>query len=150
MFPSARDRGLPLRTLHEDDMRCVEFLYGQRTLVPPTVELSSVAPDTGPVTGGNEVILGGVNFTFESETVLEVNGVIVPPTRWTLETCDRIRIHDMPAHGVGSVDLSLTNSLGTTLLSDSYLYEGEPIRFRRGDDGKFFESFQHASVDGVQ
>ena len=124
MFASVSGRGLPLRTLHLDDAAGVEFLYGLRTQTPPDVEITSVDPPDGPTTGGNEVILEGINFTFDTETQIRVDGVTVPAASWAIEDCGRLRISSMPSHGAGPVTLSVVNSLGAASLEEGYRYGG--------------------------
>jgi hypothetical protein len=124
MFASVSGRGLPLRTLHADDAAGVEFLYGTRTQTPPAVEITSVEPSNGPTTGGNEVVIDGVNFTFDGDTQLLVGGLAVPGASWSVEGCGRLRITSMPSRGAGPVAIAVTNSIGSALLEGGYRYGG--------------------------
>lgn len=122
MFPVAREFQLPLRTLHPVDRDCIESLYGLRTDDPPTVEILSVLPDIGAPEGGNEVILEGTNFTYDSDTLLAIDEVPVSGSDWTIESCGRIRILQMPPHAPGAVDLTVANTVGTTIRASAYRY----------------------------
>jgi hypothetical protein len=128
MFASVSGRGLPLRTLHADDIAGVEFLYGVAGQTAPAVDITSVEPAIGPVSGGNEVLLEGINFTYESETQLVVGGLAVSGTRWNVETCGLLRITNMPSHAAGPVAIKISNSIGEAIAEGSYRYGGEGPR----------------------
>ena len=125
-------RGLPLRTLEEDDRAGVESVYAPLPEAPaPVVEFSSVLPDLGPTVGGNEVVLEGNNFTFLADTQLVVGGLAVDTSRFRIETPKRLVIADMPPGVVGLVDITVVNSIGMATLAQSYSYTGPD--FVRGD-----------------
>jgi hypothetical protein len=124
MFPAVMNRGLTLRTLHDDDRAGVESLYGARTSQPPAVSIASANPGFGPASGGNEVVLTGANFTYDSETTLRIGGTALSTNHYEVETCNRIRIFDMPAHASGDVDITVVNSIGTATLAAAYEYGG--------------------------
>ncbi len=122
MFASASGRGLGLRTLHADDRGGIEFLYGGAPGAEPQVELTSVEPGFGFPGGGDEVILSGVNFTYDSDTLLRIDGMTVDPARWTVETCGLIRVRSMPPHDPGTVDITVSNTFGSSTLAGAYRY----------------------------
>ncbi len=134
MFLAARDGGLGLRTLEADDQDGVEFLYGVVAPAPPGVEITGIDPDSGPRKGGDEVLIHGVNFTYDADTQLRIDGMTVAPSRWSVESCDLIRVTNMPPHAGGVVDITVSNALGTFVLSGGFLYVGgEEALFTRGD-----------------
>jgi hypothetical protein len=102
MFASVSGRGLPLRTLHSDDRAGVESLYSTRAVGEPAVLISSVTPESGPNTGANEVVLEGLNFTYDADTQLLIDETPLSSTRWSVETCSRLRVTSMPSHAAGS------------------------------------------------
>ncbi|MBI4606097.1 MAG: IPT/TIG domain-containing protein [Planctomycetes bacterium] len=124
MFASASGRALHLRTLAADDRQGIESIYGLRTQAQPQVQITSVTPSEGPPEGGNEVVVEGLNFTYDSESQLLLGGAAVPGTRWNIETCTRIRITSMPAHAPGTVSLQVSSSIGSRTLESAYRYGG--------------------------
>jgi len=123
MFGGARNQGLTLRTLHADDQAGVVSLYGQRDNADISVEILSVEPNFGEVTGGNTVILEGRNFSFTSGTALRIDGRIVSRENYDVIDCERIEIVDMPAgQGEGPVDIRVSNEIGSHTLEDGYRY----------------------------
>ena len=128
MFASASGRALGLRTLDADDRSGVESIYGLRTQLPPAVQITSVSPEGGPTTGGNQVVLEGVNFTYDSETQLFIGGAAVSGSSFDTETCGRLRITRMPAGPLGPVSIRLVNSIGSVTLDGAYRYGALPPR----------------------
>jgi len=122
MFLSAGSRGLALRSLDPDDQAGVEFLYGRVDPADPGVEVTGVVPDLGSPQGGEEVLITGSNFTYDSDTVLRIDGMTVASSRWTVESCDLIRVSSMPPHASGTVDITISNSVGTTTVVGAYRY----------------------------
>ncbi len=134
MFLAASGRGLGLRTLDADDRDGVEFLYGVVAPAPPGVEITGINPDSGPWEGGYEAFIHGVNFTYDADTQLRIDGMTVASSRWSVESCDLIRVTKMPPHAGGVVDISVSNSLGSFVLAGGFLYVGgEEALFTRGD-----------------
>ncbi len=128
MFASASGRALGLRTLHSDDRDGAESIYGTRTQQAPAPQITSVTPADGPTTGGNEVLLEGINFTYDSDTQLLIAGSAVNSTRWDVESCSRLRITDMPSHLAGAADIKVVNTIGLFTLVGGYHYGGPPPR----------------------
>jgi hypothetical protein len=133
MYLAARRRGLIHRSLHSTDRECIESLYGVRMAEPPAVVVRDATPAAGPTAGGFEVVIDGSNFTFPAESRLFVGSLELSPAVWEVETCGRIRVLDMPAHGPGSVGLRLLNAVGEGTAADAFRYEGPPVTFKRGD-----------------
>jgi hypothetical protein len=122
MFASAQGRGLPLRTLHQDDIDGVVFLYGRRDGFSPLPMILAVEPGNGPTSGGNEVMITGKNFTWTADSVLRLGGTSLSRTFWDVESCGHIRVRSMPARPTGPINVALTNSLGEHLLAAGYRY----------------------------
>ncbi|MCI0651717.1 MAG: matrixin family metalloprotease [Planctomycetes bacterium] len=116
--------GIEGRTLADDDIDGVQALYSSSSTAVGTPQIDEVDPPVGPPEGGNEVILHGENFTWESDTELEIDGVALDSDDWTLENGITIVIESMPAHDPGVVSIGITNELGTVLVTEAYTYLG--------------------------
>jgi hypothetical protein len=84
-----------------------------------TPTLSSVSPNSGPVTGGNSVTLTGNGFL--SATSVLINGVSAP---FTVISDTQITVTNVPAVTTGSqvVGVSVVTAGGTASLANSYSY----------------------------
>ncbi len=133
MYAVSRTPAISLRTLNATDQRCVEDLYGLRTMVLPSVAISAIEPPSGPTSGGNTARILGTNFTIRSETDVLFNGRPVQDSRWVLESCDRIRITEMPSRDPGTIDVTVVSSVGVATAPAAYEYVGSPLEFVRGD-----------------
>lgn len=133
MYFSARLRGLPLRTLHVDDRRGIEFLYGVRGEVDFSPTLFTVEPAIGPTLGGNEVVIRGSNFSWTSDTELRFGQVTIPRHSYSVESLGVLRIRSVVAHPEGQADITLSNELGTVTAARAYEFESMPDFFVRGD-----------------
>jgi hypothetical protein len=93
----------------------------------PTV--SSVAPDHGPIAGGNLVKVVGAELAGATKVEFGTTAVSCPSTTagtiCTLKSPTEIEV-DAPAHAAGSVDVKVTTAAGTspTGAGDQYIYEG--------------------------
>lgn len=81
---------------------------------PPTV--ASVAPLSGPASGGTSVIITGTNFTAVSSVKF---GAAAPPT-YTIISSTQISTTSPP--GTGAVDVTVTTSSGTSAVSSADLF----------------------------
>lgn len=138
MFMRAPARALSLRTLHEADIFCIEMLYGTHTSEFPEVEILSVEPTSGQTTGGNEILISGINFTYTSDTLIEFDNFTIPNSLVDVDSCNSLRI-TMPSHDPGVIDITVANAVGSFVALDAYEYVGPPLVFSRGDsnvDGK--------------
>jgi predicted Zn-dependent protease len=127
------DRALPFRTLHDDDIAGVEFLYGKRAGAVVLPQITSITPDDGPEAGGGEVLILGSNFTWEHDTQLFFGSKPVDADQLLVESCSRLRVAGVPPNAPGSVDVKLTNEIGTFTFTNGFLYLGEARQFTRGD-----------------
>ena len=97
-------------------------LFGE-VLAAPTVVITRLSPDSGPVNGGTEVTITGANFTSDCTFSFghrpADNVVVVDDTTVTLTT---------PAHGVETVDVTATCSSGTFTLPGAFTFH--PVRRR--------------------
>lgn len=83
-------------------------------LVAPTV--TSVAPTTGPITGGQDVVITGTNFAGVTAVYLgstEVTAPIVTPTSIAFRT---------PAHAAGATGVKVVNGAGSSATTTTYTY----------------------------
>ena len=122
MFRFSTGGALGFRTLNETDRFWIESVYGTISADEPAVSVTSVEPHFGPSSGGSEVLVVGDNFTFDSETIVRLEGLAVSRSRWIIESCDRLRILDMPPRAEGSVDVTVENSIGEATLENGYRY----------------------------
>jgi hypothetical protein len=104
---------------------------------PPTV--TGVAPPTGPTGAGNTVAVTGT--TFESAGQYTTTSVLVGTHNITATPCPgtptvpcfsvnsstSITIGDIPPHAVGTVDITVTTTEGTSATSPADQYTYEPI-----------------------
>ncbi len=118
--------GLPDRTLHPDDIAGVQDLYGANLSISDQPEINDVTPPTGDIAGGFEIVIDGDNFTWDSNTTLRVDGVIVSSGLVACDSMCRIRILSMPAHAAGPVSIRITNELGDSTIDDAFTYTGAP------------------------
>ena len=132
MFASASNRALGMRTLHADDAAGCEFLYGARATLPDVL-MQTVSPAEGPMSGGGEILITGSNFTYDSDTEVRIGGELLDRGSYEVESCDRIRITNMPAHDAGEVAIDVINTVGSASLDGAYRYSGTPSTFVRGD-----------------
>lgn len=145
MVASIVGQGLPFRTLHPDDQAGAQALYGVVGNAEALPSIDELEPSQSPAAGGDGVVLLGWNFTWETDTVLRFGDTVIPPEGYVIESCDRLRILRVPP-GSGTVDVTLSNSLGTVAIGDAFTYLGpaepapKPQAFVRGDtttDGIF-------------
>ncbi|MGE3166245.1 MAG: IPT/TIG domain-containing protein [Planctomycetota bacterium] len=122
MEASFSGTGMPLRTLHTDDIAGVQSLYGVNASISDNPAINSVTPPDGPVGGGNEVIITGANFTWTGNTSLSIGGVGLPSSQFSVDSCSTLRIPSMPAHAAGPVSISISNALGSVTLTSAYFY----------------------------
>lgn len=122
MYAAALNRGQHLRTLHEDDLAGVEFLYDTRAGASPAASILEVEPSSGPAAGRNEVLIRGRNFTWDQNSTLYAGGRRLSSSAWTIEDCCLIRVHRMISGNAGAADIRLTSELGDVVLEDGYRY----------------------------
>ncbi|MBB5048945.1 hypothetical protein HNR60_003716 [Rhodopseudomonas rhenobacensis] len=85
----------------------------------PTV--ASIAPNTGPISGGSNVTITGTNFT--GATAVSIGGS--PATGVTVVSATTITAIT-PAHTAGTVDVAVTTPGGTGTGAGLYTYAGTP------------------------
>ncbi|MEO6922830.1 MAG: IPT/TIG domain-containing protein, partial [Bryocella sp.] len=92
-------------------------LSGTATLATP--QIMFVVPSEGPLTGGTQVSIFGSLMT----NVTSVTFGGVPATSFQIEN-DQVLVAVAPAHSSGIVDVTLTNSIGASLVSpaDQFTY----------------------------
>jgi hypothetical protein len=106
------------------------------TYLPPAPTVTGAAPSTGPATGGTNVTVTGTGFqgTGFSATDVFVGAVDISTQCpgapcFTVSSPTSITIPMMPAHAVGTVDITVETSGGisATSPSDQYAYEPSPV-----------------------
>jgi hypothetical protein len=85
--------------------------------------LTNVNPSSGPVSGGNQVVLTGTNFT--GATNVNVGALNVSSSNFTVDSATQITIPSFPAHAAGGVLVSVDTPGGTSN-TQSYTYEALP------------------------
>jgi hypothetical protein len=98
------------------------YALDEYTYLGATPAITSVSPDYGPVTGGSLVIISGSDFNNVSAVLFGST----PAAAFTVETPTTISA-TAPA-GSGTVDITLTNQVGTsgTSAADQYTYLALP------------------------
>jgi hypothetical protein len=93
------------------------------TILPALPTVSKVSPDHGPAGGGNTVTITGTNFT----GAIGVFFGKVPATSLAVKSSTEITA-TAPEHGVGTVDVTVANSGGTSSTSvfDGYTFQATP------------------------
>ncbi|MEE4419005.1 IPT/TIG domain-containing protein [Streptomyces bugieae] len=84
--------------------------------------VSSVSPNQGPVSGGNTVILTGVNFSGAAAVTFGS----APATSFTVDSPTRISAV-VPAGAAGAVQVVVTGPGGTSAPGATYFYLGAPV-----------------------
>lgn len=115
--PPGRSGAQPVRVVSAQGMSGV--LEGGYVYFEPAPSVALVEPASGPLAGGNEVVLHGANFAEGVE--VRVGGMRVDAAR--REDARRLRL-SMPPHAAGLVDLRVTNPSGLfDVAAGGYRYE---------------------------
>jgi IPT/TIG domain len=107
----------------------------------PTV--TNVVPSTGPVNGGNTVVISGTNFESTSgsganysatHVIVDTTDISITPCPpsptapcFNVDTTGQITVKDFPAHAAGSVDITVVTPGGTSATSANDLYTFVPL-----------------------
>jgi IPT/TIG domain len=107
----------------------------------PTV--TNVAPSTGPINGGNTVVITGANFESTNSTGANFRAidVVVDTTHINITPCPgspsapcfnvdnaaQITVKDFPSDAAGTVDLTVTTAGGTSATSANDVYTFAPL-----------------------
>ena len=91
--------------------------------VTPAPTLTSLTPSTGFTTGGNNVVLGGTNFTGATDVNFGATDITQPCTSpcFTVDTNSQITVTGVLAHAAGGVPVDVVTGGGTTS-SITYFY----------------------------
>ena len=116
------------------------FTYGG---APPTI--SSVQPNSGPVAGGNQVSVIGTNLA--SDAVVLFGSQVSPSV--TQVSAQELLVTVPAGFGPGDVNVSLSQTSGSVILTDGYLYSTNLIRLESVDApiGSSFTSQALATTD---
>ena len=126
MFFAIQNQGLTLRTLHQDDRDGVESLYGQRAGANTAPIVQSFGHFVGSAFGGDTLTFDGTNFTWPSDTVIEIGGSSVTGSQIDEHSCSTMVVPSTPAGDPGLVDIVIRNELGETVLEDAFEYRINP------------------------
>ena len=122
MRASISGTGLGARTLAQDDIDGVIDIYGEDLDIDTGPQINDVDPPSGSVDGGEEVVITGVNFTWDSDTDIDINGVAVPGGDWELPNSSTLIITSMPEGDAGFASITISNALGDVTLDEAYEY----------------------------
>jgi trimeric autotransporter adhesin len=109
--------GAPRATVGSNTQQGAAYVFAA-----PSV--TSIAPTSGPTTGGTTVTITGAGFTGETAVkfgaVLATSVIVVSDTQITATS---------PAESAGTVDVTVTNPVGTsaTTLADQFTYTTAPL-----------------------
>jgi Pro-kumamolisin, activation domain/IPT/TIG domain len=98
--------------------------YVYNPAAPPAPMVSALSPTTGPVAGGNAVVITGANLA--GATSVAFGGV--PATNLIVYSATQV-IASAPAGSAGWVDVTVTTPGGTSALAtgDAYAYPAPPV-----------------------
>lgn len=108
-----------VRVIDPDGIGLLEDGYTYEPLPVPVV--SSLAPDFGPIAGGQTVVLVGTHL--DGATAVEFDGI---PGELTVVTDTRIEVVT-PPHAAGTVDVVLRHPGGNVERPDGYEYLPDPV-----------------------
>ncbi len=89
--------------------------------------VNAVSPAAGTTAGGTAVTVTGTGFG--GATAVNFGASVVAITSATINSLGTVITVNAPAHAAGTVDVTVTNAVGTSLTnppSDQYTYEGQP------------------------
>ena len=97
--------------------------------VLPTV--TGVSPAAGPPSGGNTVVIGGMDFTGTTDVFVgskDINTQCPGSPCFTVDSATQITIPSLPAHAATTVDITVQTPAGTSTTSsaDQYIYASAP------------------------
>ena len=91
-----------------------------------TPGVSGVSPPSGPIAGGNNVDVTGSNFTGATDVFVGSVDLSTCPGApcFDLNSSTSITIEQIPAHGAGTVDITVQSPAGTSAITsaDEYTY----------------------------
>ncbi len=85
--------------------------------------LTNLSPSSGPIAGGNQVVLTGTDFT--GATNVNVGAINVSSSNFTVDSATQITIPSFPAHAAGGVSVSVDTPNGTSNIQ-TYTYNAVP------------------------
>jgi hypothetical protein len=129
-YHGVRFRGLQDGVLYEWEVAFVgrtdTRFVNTRTAVPPAPFVTSIAPPSGPTSGGNSVTINGSDLA--NATQVNFGGTIIPAASFGPNTATAITV-TAPPNAAGTVDISVTTFGGTSSTSgtaDNYTYVAAP------------------------
>ncbi|MGE0101462.1 MAG: M36 family metallopeptidase [Blastocatellales bacterium] len=121
-FRIKSDENLNFDGWHIDDIRVI-VRSGDGSIVPPPDALApvilSLSPAFGPPEGGTSVTISGINFTEESDQKVFFDGQA--GTGLQIVNSSTVRVKT-PAHGAGTVGVTVTTRNGTANLFPAFTY----------------------------
>ncbi len=94
-----------------------------------SLTVTSVAPGSGPFSGGNKVVVHGSGFT--DQAVVSIGGRAVQASDVTLDGAGRLSVV-VPAGNLGPVDVSVTQGANVATLSRGYFYNALELTPQQG------------------
>jgi hypothetical protein len=95
--------------------------------------VTGVAPKAGPIAGGNTVVVTGSTFTGATDVFIDAVDIqqVCPGSPgvacFTINSTTQITIDNMPAHGAGTIDITVATSGGTSATSSADTYAYAPV-----------------------
>ncbi len=121
MWPSSLGDGVANRSIENDDINGIQFLYGEN--IPP--HLDSISPNSGTITGGTLVTVHGSGF-FQDITRPCVGDNEAILVRWVSQ--NEIWIRTPPGDSIGLNDITLKDRFaGNFTFANVFEYEESPV-----------------------
>ncbi len=129
MYPSTSAGRTDLRSIEADDKAGIQSIYGIPSDPP---DVTGVSPTSGPVRGGNDVVVTGTNF--RPGASVSIGGRTAEVLAVAGSSSITVRV---PAgSSFSTVSVTVTQGGGSDTLPGSYLYTENPIEISfRGNPG---------------
>lgn len=120
MYPSTSAGQTGLRTIEPDDRAGIQAVYGLASDPP---DLTGVAPASGPIRGGNDVVLTGTNF----KPGITVSFGGLAGTVMSAAGSSALTVRVPESASFSTVSIAVAQPGGSDSLAAAYTYEENPV-----------------------